>query len=268
MHYIFSSNPLEGAKDLDAIGSSFSVQFDEPILIPNEAANVSLSCEETAIWNTSPNISINKGNNKFYVQRELGDLTEMTIDDGLYSIDDLNQKLSVLLEQHGFADNLIELVGEESTGHVLMTFNDTNVVMDFSQANTPRLILGFNAEPYPNGVTSPFIFRSESIAKVNVTNSIYVHCDLVRKGLMINGVYSSIINRIVIDVEPGVQIIHSPTTPCRSMANGLIGDGRSTARFWLTEDNGTLFNTNGEYWSLRLVVRYTLPHDLIHSNRN
>ena len=63
---ILSSDPLNGAVNRSSDGSYFEVQLQQPIEIPKEALNATLSVEESAIWWSIPNIITNE-NNKMYI---------------------------------------------------------------------------------------------------------------------------------------------------------------------------------------------------------
>jgi hypothetical protein len=61
-----SSDPANGAVNRSSDGSYFEVQLQQPIEIPKEALNCTLSVEESAVWWTIPNIITNE-NNKMYI---------------------------------------------------------------------------------------------------------------------------------------------------------------------------------------------------------
>jgi hypothetical protein len=66
---ILDSNPTTGAIERTSDGSGFSVQFEEPLLIPKNAINPVLDVEESAVWYSTPNIfdSGAKQNNAFSI---------------------------------------------------------------------------------------------------------------------------------------------------------------------------------------------------------
>ena len=63
--------------------------------------------------------------------------------------------------------------------------------------------------------------------------------------------------QVPITVSPGSQIVASPYNPLRIDANNLIGATRNRVKFWLTDQAGRAVNTNGEIWSVLIVLRYT-----------
>ena len=67
---LVSSDPAQGASNVSQDGSSFEIQLDDPIVIPRDALNVTVSVEEASVWWVVPNI-ISDENDTFYV---FGDL--------------------------------------------------------------------------------------------------------------------------------------------------------------------------------------------------
>ena len=70
------------------------------------------------------------------------------------------------------------------------------------------------------------------------------------------GDYSQTIAQVLIDVAPGSQITYNPYNPPKVSAQELAGQLHGMARFWMTDDKNRAVNTNGESWSLRVVVSY------------
>ena len=68
---IFSSSVLDGALNKSADGSSFSVQLDRPILVPNTAKYCWIEVQAATVWNTVPNI-LTGVNDKFYLEIDDG----------------------------------------------------------------------------------------------------------------------------------------------------------------------------------------------------
>jgi len=104
--YVFSSNPNQGALNLSADGSSFSVFLDTPIYIPQGVIDCNIDVIAASIWNVSPNISAAFGNNMFYFEH-LGTPYVLTIDDGLYSLAQLNGVLGRFFVNNSLPKNLI-----------------------------------------------------------------------------------------------------------------------------------------------------------------
>ena len=126
--YIFSSAPENGAKNRSATGDSFQVQLSQPITLPREAQNATLEVVQADIWNTVPNISLLKGNNKFrFSVGEIVSLETITMQDGLYSVGALNSFLSRELVGLGYPADLINLVGDGATQKIIITFSQEDI---------------------------------------------------------------------------------------------------------------------------------------------
>ena len=78
-------------------------------------------------------------------------------------------------------------------------------------------------------------------------------------GLKFNGDYNQSISQILIDVKVGNQIRNKPFNPANLSCLKLIGSQRSRFRVWLTDNSNNPVNTNGEYFTARLVIRYQVP---------
>ena len=183
----------------------------------------------------------------------------LTIPQGLYDLNGINQAISRELENAG-ANSLISLTPDEPTNRVEIRFNYNTVVVDFTYPDTPREILGFNNAIYGPYATVPLNVIAPNIAQFNQVNYYLIHSDLTNKGIRFNNAYNQTIAQVLIDVTPGSQIISKPFNPARINVNELIGAKRNNIRMWLTDDSDNRVNTNNEYWSARLVIRYFKPY--------
>ena len=183
----------------------------------------------------------------------------LTIPQGLYDLNGINQAISRELENAG-ANSLISLTPDEPTNRVEIRFNYNTVVVNFTYPDTPREILGFNNAIYGPYATVPLNVIAPNIAQFNQVNYYLIHSDLTNKGIRFNNAYNQTIAQVLIDVAPGSQIISKPFNPARINVNELIGAKRNNIRMWLTDDSDNRVNTNDEYWSARLVIRYFKPY--------
>lgn len=183
----------------------------------------------------------------------------LTIPQGLYDLNGINQAISRELENAG-ANSLVSLTPDEPTNRVEIRFNYNTVVVNFTYPDTPREILGFNNAIYGPYATVPLNVIAPNIAQFNQVNYYLIHSDLTNKGIRFNNAYNQTIAQVLIDVAPGSQIISKPFNPARINVNELIGAKRNNIRMWLTDDSDNRVNTNNEYWSARLVIRYFKPY--------
>jgi len=268
---IVSSDPDAGAINRSQDGSQFEIQLDgEGIQIPKDAINVNVSVEESTVWWVVPNI-ITGQNDKMYIfgDNDVGgtQLFIITIPQGLYDLSGLNQAILAELEAAGARTldgggnplSLINLAADDATQKVRLRFNYTNVYVDFQPNDTPREILGFDAEQYGPYLGAPLSILAPNTAAFNQVNYFLIHSDLVNKGIRFNNTYNQTIAQVLINVAPGSQIVSTPFNPARCNGQELSGSKRTNLRFWLTDDKQRPVNTNGEYFTARIVIHYQKP---------
>jgi len=260
---IVSSDPQNGARNRSKDGSYFEVQLEDGLKIPKDALNVNISVEEATVWWTIPNI-ITGQNDKLYITGpDTSDVIQnyvITIPQGLYNLSGINEAMIRELEAAGAKidpDPLITLSPDEATQKCELRFNYATVSIDFTHNDTPRLILGFNSQVYSAVPTNPIL--APNTAEFNQVNYLLIHSDLTNKGIRFNNSYNQTIGQVLIDVPPGSQIVSRPFNPARISAQELAGTTRTNLRFWLTDDENRRINTNGEYWSGRIVIKYLKP---------
>ncbi len=258
--FIVSSDPLNGAINLTNDGSRFKVQFEDPLIIPREATNLSVSVEEAIIWWTSPNV-ISGVNSEFYLD-DNGTTRNVSLPTGLYDLTGLNAALNREIVDAGGISGLVTLTADTSTQKIVLTVAAAQQTIDFTQSDTFRDILGFNSQSLTNGATSPKAWLADNVAKFNVINYYLIHSDIISSGLRYNNKYSQILKQVNIDVAPGSQIVSTDFNPPRIDEDNLIGSSRTRLAFWLTNDKNELVNTGGEYWSSRIVIRYQIEGEM------
>jgi hypothetical protein len=274
INFLVSSDPSAGAVNRSQDGSEFEIQFDDALIIPQDAVSISVCCEESTVWWVVPNIITNL-NNTFYVYGDstLGVPTLYTIQiaQGLYDLSALNTSLLNGLETAGARQfngtvyqPLISLSPDNATQKVLIRFNYSNVYIDFSQPSTPREILGFNSAVYGPYALTPQNILAPNVAAFNTVNSFLISSDIIgSKGIRFNNRYNQIISQVLINVSPGSQIVSTPFNPPRLQAQELAGAKRTNLRFRLSDDKLRPVNTNGEFWTARIVIRYLRPFTLV-----
>lgn len=172
---IVSSDPINGATNISPDGSYFEVQLQDGLRIPKDALNVNISVEEATIWWSVPNI-ITGENDKLYITGpDTLDVIQnyvLTIPQGLYDLAGINEAMARELEAAGAKidpEPLITLSPDEATQRVQMRFNyGLGVSIDFSQPDTPRIILGFDAQVYTPVPINPIL--APNVAAFNQVN--------------------------------------------------------------------------------------------------
>jgi hypothetical protein len=263
INILASSDPTNGATSISADGSQFSVKLSEPIKIPKNAFNVKTTAEQSTIWWTVPNI-ITGVNDTFYFNYNDGGGAvdyEIVFPQGLYDVTGFYTTFNSLAINQGLVSGLITFTGDESTQKVVITRNATLIIIDFTQSDTPREILGFDSQTIASNPTEPISTFGDNVAAFNTVNSFLVHSDLVDNGVRLNNTYSQIVANVLIDVTPGSQIVYEPFKPPILSSSYLRGTSKDRLRFWLTNEANAAVNTAGEYWTVRIRISYMLPKE-------
>jgi hypothetical protein len=271
LSYIFSSNPDNGAINVSPDGSTFSVQLNQPIAIPAEAIHATLEVQSANVWWTIPSVSARLGNNKLYIYSEWitpdGGIPpnypnyEITIADGLYSLDGLSAAIGRELANQTLPSNLISLSGDDSTQRTIITFNYSQpTALDFTRVDTFREILGFNARSVPvTPKPAGFSEYSDNVAEFNQISSFLINTDLISDGIPVNNTSSGTIANVLIDVVPGKLINYTPVISVKANADELIGKSKNFFTFRLTDQDRGVVDTNSEYYSLTVIIKYYIP---------
>mgnify|MGYP001573321603 CR=1 FL=1 len=260
---LLSSDPTLGAVNRSADGSTFEVEFSRPLDIPKEALDVEVSMQSATVWWTVPNILEGK-NDTFYID-DNGTPYAPVIPEGLYDTPGLNAALVRELSALGAPVGLLTLGQDDNSGRVILQFALQDTSVDFTPLDTPRDILGFDSQvvgpspaPPPGGITSVL---APNVAAFNTVNSFLIHGDIVSNGIQLNGLYSQILGRVLIDQPPGSQLLSTPFNPPKVEANELKGALRKRIRMQLTDQSNRAVNTAGEYWTAQLEIVYQVPHE-------
>ncbi len=266
INLIASSDPANGATNISSDGSQFTVQLQDGIKIPKNAHNVHVSLQEATVWWVVPNI-ITGVNDKLYITapRASDDaLTAyvITLEQGLYDLTALNEAVLRELENAAAKTNpstVINILSDNATQKVEFRYNYVGIEIDFTQADTFRDILGFNSQTLGPNATAPLIYLADNVAAFNTINSFLIHSDLVSRGIRLNNSYNQTLGQVLIDKAPGSQIVSTPFNPPKVSADELAGAIKSTLRFWLTDQANQPVNTNSEFWTGRVSIKYQYP---------
>jgi len=259
--YIFNSSAESGAKNISSDGSTFEVELEQPIIIPRDAINCYIKCQNATCWYVFYNID--ETNNRIRFTYDDGITIEdetLTIDPGLYDVDHLNAEITRKLSETNMPNDLILLIPSTADQKIVIQFNFTGVQIDLTISNSIREILGFDSRlvPLAPTVSSEQYEKGDRIAEFNNLDYVLLHSDLVSRGIRVNNTYDQTIAQILIDVPAGSQIISAPFNPPEIPSNELIGEKRKTIRFYLTDQDNNFLNTRNETFSCRLVIHYTM----------
>lgn len=236
--FIFNSDPASGAQNVSADGSVFQVTLNQPLQIPRSAIDATAGVVQAAIWNSSYNISAAFGNNIFTfttAQAPAGTYT-ITILDGLYDVDGLNNYLSTEFVNLGLPPNIFSIGGDYATQRSTLSIEYSGDSVDFTVPNSVNTVLGFNAEV----LTAPsagYTFFSENVAAYNRINSFIIASNFVSQGIPVNNQSAGILGTVPINVPPGSQIAYSPQQVVWFDCGELIGTSKLNITFRLLNQN-------------------------------
>jgi len=264
--FIISSDPLAGASNISADGSRFEVRLNTPITVPKDAKSATLTMETANVWWSISNISAALGNNLLYLhgldvagaEKDFN----ITIPDGLYSVESLNSKMQQLVSnldgKVSPSDNFA-ILADTATSRIVLDISYPEGTVDFTQANTLRGVLGFNSAVLGPYAGAPEYVTADTTANFAPLTSFLIHSDLVSGGIPIGPSSSQVIGEVLIDVPPGSQITSAPFRPPASSIRNLVGSSRDSITMWLTDQRNVPVDTNGEYWSCRITLRWLTP---------
>jgi hypothetical protein len=268
---LVSSDPALGASQINALGSKFQIQLDgEGLKLPKDAVNINVAVDEAQIWFNTPNIFIGVNNILTINGPNSADAPTtftVVIDKGLYNPSSLNKAVTIQLESLNAKTTtgpLITIQGNSSTGKSEILFNYYNVNVDFTVSGSPRLLLGYESLVYSSPTSPDSLLvptASPNFAKYNTIANYLISSDLVSKGIRINNKHNQVIAQIPIPstTSVGSQIIYVPFNASKTDGQDLQGVTRTVLRFQLTNEKLELIDTNGEYWSARIVIHYMRP---------
>ena len=236
------------------LGNDFIVTLNTPISVPKNAVYCTLEVVSASIWNTSPNISAEIGNNMFYVTIN-GNALEITIPDGLYGVGELESFLQQSIVNEDLAEDDISLSENGSTQQVVIIFGKAGTSIDFTKPNSCREILGFDDKVVNSTGAGSNVFGDKE-AEFNRVVHYFIKSNVLRSGIPQNSTASGIISSIPITSKVGSLINYTPTNPLRCNADELIGNSKQTIQFTLLDQLERQVSTGGEEWSLAIVIRY------------
>ena len=254
--YIFSSDEASGAINRSADGTVFSVQLDDPIALPRGAFDCTLDVVSMRAWNNVPNITAALGNNKFRVITG-GSNYDVTITDGLYDTNSLNDFIQNELVNQGLDREIISLSANFATEQVIIGFGAVGVQVDFAIPDSVRTVLGFDARlspPAPSTVVGQ-TDSGDKTAELNNVENFLIKSDIVNANIPVNNSFDQTIAYLPILSPPGSQITNEPINPIRIDASTLKNGGRNFFTFRLTDQTGKPADT-GEAFGLTIVIRW------------
>jgi hypothetical protein len=280
----FSSAVSSGSTRVGTLGNRFTVQLNTPLTVPRDSLYASLEVVSAKVWNSSPNISPDIGNNHIHFSYGGSDY-DIENPEGLYGIEELNASMSIFFVQNGLPSSdipdtldLFEITEDGATQKVSIKFNFAGVTIDFTKPNSCIDVLGFYTEHNIalDTFTSSEIISSTTLgesvrapneARFNRVVNYYIQSNLLSDGIPINSKSSGIITEVPVNVKVGSLINYTPNNPLRVDCSDLIGQSKQLISFALVDQLGRDVSTSGEEWSLAIVIRYHIRENSSNQRR-
>lgn len=258
---------MNGATNISSGGDRFTVFYNTVLNIPGKEQHftyVDLAVWSSSIWYNFPNL-VNGTNSEFRIL-EAGVPRNVSLATGLYTLSDLQSALSREVDNVGGDGSLFQLQSDEPTEKINIFLAGTvgvSLQIDFNIANSIRTLLGFDAQDVPVVPTTvDFNQLGDEEANFNQINSVIIHSSLADAGIKIGDKFSSAIFQVFLTTQPNFQQISQPATLQWIPADSLRGQSRSSAEFWITDEQNRPLNTRGEFWDVNLTIRahkHTVP---------
>jgi hypothetical protein len=259
----FFSSAVGRGSVKNSLGNRFSVELSTPLSIPQKTVYASLEVVRAKVWNSSPNISADIGNNHVHFSYN-GVTYNAVLPDGLYGRDEMNVFMTIYFSNDAELPNdLFSFEENGATQKLSITFKYVGISIDFTPPNACTDVTGFYTthDEGEDIFTSTLIVTStiagETVtapeeARFNRVVNYYITSNLISDGNRSSGV----ISEVPITVKPGSLINYLPTNPLRSDCSDLIGQTKQNITFALVDQLGRNVSTSGEDWSLAIVIRY------------
>jgi len=261
-------------RNRSADGSAFEYPLEPALMVPFDA-EATLRVLEANVFNTSPNVSVAKSNNKLKFSVITsgtvagGDVSTtdhtITFDDGLYSLADINAELADYLESTAtIADAALSFVGHGPTQTVIADWDAEaavyGVILRFSESDSIASLLGYAATDltYEIGEGGKHkYFRSPSPANFDAVSLYLLKCSVL-SGQNYDASGSGggqVACAITPDVRPGNLIQYRPLIPLPCQAHALKGNRTSSIRFTMTDNNNESVVLN-EAYTARILISW------------
>ncbi len=266
-----------GAKNIAYGGSYFEIELKgKHINIPTEAHNVNITVNYIKIPNVEYNISVELNNNVFDItgpraSDSVATQYVITIDDGNYSIDSLEEELHRELQEAGALTSptpIFNFKENTASGKTEIVLNYTTTEVDMN-TSTVRDILGFESTTVVGPeATVPKVIKSDNRANFRRRKHYMLISNLGQSGgQRLNSNHRGIICQIPVKVPPGDDIEHEPQHQSPISVHGLKGNQLDILTFQLFDETAKQHvSLNEQIWWINYSISYVIPKP--HDNSN
>lgn len=241
-----------------ADGSRFTILLNPNLVFDKSCKNIKVYAQSARYWFTFKNISVTKANNHIFFTDNIAipSKYDITIQDGLYSLEELNSAINFGVLSLSLPTGTITLSGDSATQKVIFTLK-TGYQMYFS-ATTPYLLLGMNLNqklPAAALTTTLYSERATNPATFSNLASVLYHCSLISNSI-VNGRNSDVILSVPPKVGVGSLMDHQPYNLLKVNCSNLQNATISSIDVYITDQNGNTLDTNSENFEITLVIEY------------
>ena len=213
---MFINNSDSNAR-ISSIGNVSTINFNPPIILDSNKTYSARVLSAQILYCFS---NIFTGiNNKLYYSFN-GTSYIITFTAGLYSLDNINETISIQTLSNNDNGNLINIQGNNATSSVYIIFDSPTLSIDCSQNDSISQILGF---PTSTGVIGPFVdqtyYTLGNLAQLNTTSSLNIVSDLNCTNSYKNGNTSNVMASVLINADPFNTIDYEPHNCIKSVIN-------------------------------------------------
>jgi hypothetical protein len=242
------NSQLAEALDSDGFNNKYSQRLNAGLGAPSHAKTCKVGMISAQVWNFTQNIRspVNKIYFAYTVSAVPVSLTSISIPSGYYGISELNQQIEIQLQLGGHPTNLFSFSGDSATQKIIANFNGdltiTDIYLDFTSSDSLFNILGIDQRFSP--VTAPGtpaqpgdIDLFDNVAQFNAVNAFYIQMpSLIREGIPIGVIGSSVIGQVPTIARPNSLISYSPENIIWIDAEHLIGANITDIFFEITNE--------------------------------
>ena len=261
---------------------SFRVAFNPPLKIPRDAIQPTIALIGFDSFYTFPNIAASQLRFTATGASTFGALSgvaqNISFPKGLYSVAALGGIINDYLLASALPDTLLGITGNDATQKVsfvvtglaagdTLQIDATNTsasllyLLGFTQSSGGGIVSSIGALTGVAGVTSqileaPFVANfGDSLSHINV------HTSLSSGGIGNSGTSTDTVGAVVPNTGVGGQITFQAPFPLHCSCDHLQGSTTTSATFSITNQNNVALDTNGDHWSLQLLLSYSEKHN-------
>ena len=254
------SSEATGAFNVTPGRDRFSIQFKNTIEIPPRVQNVTLGVVSSTIWWTVKNITSANNQFRFLISGDPGSPFDITIEEGLYDVANLNAAINRELINAGVASGLLTITGDSASQKIVINLDTAGLRVEWIVGSMFELT-GFTSGqfvPAAGFTTGQFSELAPNVANFSDVSSFLLGTDLVTNGIPVGNAERQVIANPLINVPPGSQINFSPDNIIRVPAQNLAGKNINQALFFITDQLGRSLDFNGEDFTILFEIQYDI----------